>query len=460
MKIEELNGKKIGIFGFGTEGESMLSYFTRHGVDDVTVFDEGNLSDQKVIEIEKGRAKLVLGPFSKENCAEIEVAFRSPGLRRDLISEILPNEARLTTLTNLFFANHKGKIVAVTGTKGKSTTVGLISQVFAQNNHKYFVGGNIGNAPLAFLDETTDDTFSILELSSFQTQDLEYAPDVAIILPITSDHLSFHSNQGEHVNFHPDMEDYLTSKGKLVEKMSDNGLIVAHDSENVKKIVSATLAQKIYFSDRPVESGCGLVGDRLECKNGQRKHTFDDISGLSERMKIVQIDMIAALTFAFAMEYSVDIDKISDNFKKLPFRIELVEDRNNIRYYNDSAATNPVSTIEAMKTMDEPYVLIMGGSSKGLTFDDLAKEVSEDKNLKALFLFGQTADEILESLKTVGYQGKVSKNITLDEAMTSIAKETKDFSAVLFSPASASFDQFSSYKHRGETFNKLVKNGE
>ncbi len=459
MKIEELNGKKIGIFGFGTEGESLLSYFSKHSIDNITVFDEGELSDQKALEIERSGAKLVLGPFAKENCAETEVAFRSPGLKRDSILGLLPNNAKLTTPTNLFFANHRGKIIAVTGTKGKSTTVGLLAEVFAQNGHKYFVGGNIGNPLIKFLDETTDDSFCVLELSSFQTEDLEYAPDVALILPITSDHLSFHANQGIHFNFHPSMEDYLGSKGQLIKKMGADGLIIAHDSENIRKIISTTPAQKVYFSDHAVETGCGLVEDRLECVIEQRKHAFGDITGLCEKMKIVQIDLIAALTFAFAMHYTVDTNKVSDNFKKLPFRIELVENRDGVKYYNDSAATNPVSTVEAMKTMGEGYVLIMGGSSKGLAFDDLAKEAANDGNLKAVYLFGKTADEIFEALKKTGYEGAISKNSTLDEAMSSISKSSKDFSSVLFSPASASFDQFNSYKHRGEHFNRLVKNG-
>lgn len=459
MKIEELNGKKIGIFGFGTEGEFLLSYFAKHSIDNITIFDEGELSDQKADKIEESGAKIVLGPFVKENCKEIEVAFRSPGLKRDAIADLLPTDAELTTLTNLFFANHKGKIVAVTGTKGKSTTVGLLAKVFAQNGHKYFVGGNIGNPPLDFLDETIEDSFSILELSSFQTEDLQYAPDVALILPISSDHLSFHENQGRHFNFHPSVDNYLESKAQMIQKMSEDEMIIAYDSENIKKIISPSAAQKVYFAEHPIQTGCGLVEDRLECIIEQRKQSFSEVTKFSRLMKIPRIDLIATLTFAFVMNFTVDIKKISNDFEKLPFRIELVETRDGIKYYNDSAATNPVSTIEAMRTMGENYVLIMGGSSKGLAFDVLAQAASRDENLKAIYLFGQTANEISDELKKAGFKKPVSKNSTLNEVISLIMNSSKDFFTVLFSPASASFDQFSSYRHRGEFFNELVKNG-
>lgn len=460
MKIEELNGKKIGIFGFGTEGESLLLYFTKHNIGDVTIFDEGTLSDKKLDIIKNSGAKFVSGRFNKESSAGIEIAFRSPGLRRQKIRDLLSEETELTTLTNLFFANHRGKIVAVTGTKGKSTTVGLIAEVLGQNEIKYFVGGNIGNPPLEFLDETDDDSFTILELSSFQTEDLQYSPDVALFLPITSDHLSFHASQGEHFNFHPTMENYLSSKAQLISKMGDDGIIIAYDAEKIRSFVSQSSAKKIYFSQSNVENGCGQDQNQIVCRGGNDTQIYNDVEMLCRENKIPQIDLIAAISFAYAMDLRADIQKIVQGFKKLPFRIEFIDEIDGVKYYNDSAATNPVSTIEAMKTIAQPYVLIMGGSSKGLAFNRLAKVASSDQNISTIYLFGQTSDEIESELIASNFKKPLFKKNSLSEVMSDIKNCPKNFSAVLFSPASASFDQFKSYRDRGESFNGLVKNAQ
>jgi len=448
MRLQDLLNKKIAIFGYGAEGKSLAEYLSSHGIKDFVVFDE---------RINEG-PRLVAGPFKKESFVDIDVAFRSPGIDPQSVHDLVPEGTKITSLTNLFFANHRGKIVAVTGTKGKSTTVSLVAQILKQNGLKYFVGGNIGTPPLEYLDETTDDSYSILELSSFQTEDLEYAPDYAVYLPISSDHLDFHENQGKHFNVHKSQESYISAKGQLAKGMKGNSLIIAYVSEQVISAIADSAAKKIFFSDAPLESGCFLLGEKIRCILEGKESEFDNVRALSCEKKVPAVNVLAAVTFGRALDMRIDIEAMLNDLKKLPYRIEFVGEANSVKFYNDSAATNPVSTIAAMKTMADKYVLICGGSRKGLNFDELAKEAIKDRNLTKIYLYGQTAEEIADELDEADFQKPIEKRKNLEEAMRDVVASPGDFQSVLFSPASASFDQFKNYLERGKKFEVIVKN--
>ena len=458
MKLSDLQNKKIGIFGYGTEGKALLDYLYLHKVKDISVFDEKNPTEEYLKRIKEHEAKFIGGPFDKKNHIDIEVAFRSPGLSLASIRELLPENAAISSLTNLFFANCKGKTIGVTGTKGKSTTVNLVGELLKQNNIKHFIGGNIGNPPLNFLDETAENSYSVLELSSFQTEDLQFSPDIAIILPISSDHLDFHSNQGEHFNFHASLEQYLKSKGQLLAKMKKDSLALLYDSKNVRKIAEHSQAKKIYFSETESEDiGCFFSNATVECVVDEREAEFEDIERLSQEKKVPMVNILAVISFGFVLNYKVDIQSILSSFKKLPLRIELVGEDKGVKYYNDSAATNPVSTIAAMKTMTGKYALICGGSSKGLSFEVLAHKASTDPRLLKIFLFGQTSGEIESELKKAGFQKSIVLKGNLNQVMEEIHGSDGEFGAVLFSPASASFDQYKNYIERGKHFTELVQ---
>jgi UDP-N-acetylmuramoylalanine--D-glutamate ligase len=455
MKLSDLKDKKIGIFGFGQEGQALFKYLTRHSIGRITVFDETDLPAEKRFLVESGKADLICGKFEKPKCADIDVAFRSPGLKRDKIQALLRPDAVLSSLINLFCGEHKGRIVAVTGTKGKSTTVGLISEILKQNSVKYFVGGNIGNPPIEFLDETTEDSISVLELSSFQLEDFDGKSDVAIILPIFPDHLDYHQNQGETFNFHNSEAEYFIAKSQIIKNMDHNSLIIAFDREDIRRMINASAAKKILFGRSGVGAGCFLKGVDVICEDLAKSATFKDIQILCHNNKVPITNALAAITFAFSQNLNIE-SSVFENFKKLPFRIELVGEVKNIKYYNDSAATNPISTIAAMETMTEPYALIMGGSSKGLSFDEFANIAKKQEHLKKVFLFGQTANEIQASLIKADFASPVIKMQNLANIISAVKEDNSGSKSVLFSPASASFDQFANYKQRGEHFNGLV----
>lgn len=456
MDISDLKNKKIGIFGFGTEGQALLKYFAKHSLGEIRVFDEGKLDSGRVGLITKAGAKLVSGSFTKEGSKDIEVAFRSPGLNPDKIKSVVGANCEISSQTNLFFSLHRGKIIAVTGTKGKSTTVGLVDRVLSLANIKHFVGGNIGNAPIDFVDETTSDSFSLLELSSFQLEDLKTAPDIAIVLPLYIDHLDYHSSQGASANFHKTEDDYYQAKSKIASNMTSDNLLIAYCDQNVKKIADQCKAKKLFFCDRKSENDCSIDGNDLICKLDQEQEYYVDIVSFCQKAKIPLVNAIAALSFAFSQNITVSLGDLFNDFKKLPFRIQLVEQPGDLKFFNDSASTNPVSTIEAMKTMSEKYILIMGGSSKNLSYSDFATNAANDSNLTKVYLIGETADEIEGELRKANFRNEIIRKSNLRDVLSEIKGNHVSFDAVLFSPASASFDFYKNYKKRGEHFNELV----
>jgi len=418
MKISKIEKKKIGIFGFGVEGRATLNYFRKHHINNIVVFDEREI-DSKV-DFEKR-----IGKFENLKVDDLEVAFRAPGIKRSRLKKILPENVCITSATNLFFAECKGKVLAVTGTKGKSTTVQLLSYMLKAANKEVFSGGNIGAPLLGFVDQTSNDSICVIELSSFQLQDLDGAPDLAVILPIFPDHLDYHEDEQE----------YLEAKSSIVKLMTKKDVVFCAKQELARKIVAPTRARIFYFAQ----------GDSAE------------VTAAAKKFKIPEINLAATAAIGEYLKLKVNIEKIAQNFQRLPFRIQFLQRGEGVEFYNDSASTNPISAITAMETMSVPYFLIAGGSSKNLKFDLMAQAAKQDKNLQAVYLIGETAGEIEAELVRADFQKPVYSLGDLDHVLREIKKNLRQVKAVLFSPASASFDQFKNYKDRGKAFNHLVK---
>lgn len=422
MKIENLLGKKIGIFGYGVEGKSLVDYLKSKGVDDIAVFDE-----KKTVELEGLRfVHKEFDQLNEEDIAELEIVFRSPGIKRERLEAVLPQRVKITSLINLFLANRRGKVIGITGTKGKSTTARLVGSILKAAGKKVFIGGNIGNSALDFLDQTTEDSFSILELSSFQLEDVEYSPDIALILPVIVDHLDYHK----------DLEEYLEAKSGIVKNMREDGMIVCAKQDNAQAIAERSIARKIYYSETD----------------------FSELKSFSDEYKIPFIDVAAAFSLASALEINVKPADAFSGFVKPKFRIELAGKVNAVSYFNDSASTNPISTIAAIEIMNDDFVLALGGSEKNLDYGPLAQKMKESNKLVKVYLFGKTGPRIADELKKVDFDRLMIEKDNISEIFQDSLLNHEGFKIFLFSPASASFDQFKNYVERGEFFNNLVKN--
>jgi len=360
----------------------------------------------------------------------------------------------ITSQLKLFFDLCPSKIIGVTGTKGKGTTSSLIelmmkkaksSKLKAKSFGNVYLAGNIGKPAITLLDKLKPEDWVILELSSFQLQDLGKSPDIAVIVNMAVDHLDYHEDE----------EEYFEAKTSIVKYQSKNDTVIANkDYPNAVRLAQLSKGNKLYFSaiaevDSSIRNDAVFLGEDKICESSEinlvGRHNLENIAA-------------AALA---AHEAGTDIESIKSaakEFKGLPHRLELVAEINGVKYYNDSFATNPEPTIAAIRSFSESVVLILGGSSKKADFSKLAEEIRKS-SVKTIIIIGVEGTIIKKALETTG----VAKEIvdgpdSIDDIVAVAESKAESGDIVLFSPACASFDMFKNYKDRGEKFKKAVNN--
>lgn len=382
--LKYLRDKRILILGFGREGRDTLRFLKK-------LFPKKKIgiADQK---------------FDKDYLKKLkdyDVIIKSPGIPfKKLPSSVL---GRITTQTEIFFENCPGKIIGVTGTKGKSTAAYFISQVLKKSH----LVGNIGKPVLMSLLKAKKDDIFIYELSSFQLTNLKKSPHIAVLLNIYPEHLDYYRSFQEYVQAKANITKYQAKKDYLIYNSQD---------PLVKKIVQKSKAKKI-----PIKG------------------------------KYYELNEAAAAAVAKIFRVPVP-----EKFDFLPHRLELVGKFNGIKFYNDSLSTIPETTIEALDYLgDDVQTLILGGFDRGLDFKKLAERISKSK-IKTLILFPTTGKRIWREMKRFPtpfhYFVKDMK-----EAVKLGYKHTKRGKICLLSPASPSFGIFKDYEERGNLFKKFVK---
>jgi len=491
MNIGQLVNKKIAILGYGVNNQSLVSWLIKHGAKDITIRDKNlNLKNQSIYaKASMGKLSIInyqLGEGYLDNLDKFDIIFRTPGIPylHPKIQEAKKAGVEISSQTKLFFKLCPAKIIGVTGTKGKGTTSTLIYEMlkiaakhsslsgslaslsrnagtaislgkFAQlknNNSKQtiYLAGNIGNDPFVFLDKLTANDWVILELSSFQLQDLDRSPHIAVVLNITSDHLDYHSDNSEYINAKTNIVRY---------QRKDDFAVINQDYLTSFKFAEISPTENDwYFSVKnSVDLGAFIKKEQIILRTKEKDLPIIDLKEIKLPGKHNLENICAAITASFLAGVEIKyIKKTIANFTGLQYRIQLIAEKNKIKYYNDSASTNPDTTIAAIKSFKQPIILIAGGSDKGVPFDKLGQEIVKSKVKKAL-LIGKTAVKINNAIK------KNDKNFdsiiceSLKKAMKMATHSAKPGEVILFSPASASFDMFRDYKDRGEEFNKQVK---
>ncbi len=432
--MDRFKNKKIAVLGYQVEGQSLINFLIKHNLGPLTVFDENPVqltSDH----VQRG-VNLVIEDFSKVSFDDYDIVYHSPGIKP---SRIKVDISKLTSSINLFFEQKKGKVIGITGTKGKSTTALLIKQLLQQNGKKVFLAGNIGQSPLDFVDDLSEEDFTILELSSFQLQDFKYSPDYAVILPLFPDHLNYHDDEGE----------YYLAKSKIF-SASDATKVIAFEGDKSRLGLDEVSNEKILYGISP-NTICYPEGNILKC---DEENVADNINEFCLKNHLPLINLIAAGALAWSMDFKIDLDRFSD-FEKLPMRIEEIGEYSGVKFYNDSASTNPISTAAAISLMRMPFALIIGGASKNISLQPLIDEMQRSRYLIRTYVIGESREDIVGAIKKSNYQGELIERRTLQEVFEEV--KIDDVRAVLFSPAFASFDQYENYKKRGEDFNKLFK---
>ncbi len=445
--------KKIAILGFGVEGTSSAKYLHDKGAK-IWILDKRKkeqLDQQFLAPVERLGVEFVLGENYLSDLSQFDMIVRSPGVKTLLpeLQEAAKNGVVVTSQTKLFFDLCPAQIIGVTGTKGKGTTSTLIYEMLKKCGRDTYLGGNIGMPPFTFLDKLTGSSWVVLELSSFQLQDLHKSPHIAVMLMVTSEHLDYHATT----------EEYVEAKRNILRFQTiDDFAIVNRDypASNESDILSE--GKVFYVSrERETDNGCFAFGGKVIIrKNGNDQEIINTseifLPGRHNLENVCSATMAANL----AGVNKETISHVLKNFRGLEHRLELVKEINGVKYYDDSFSTTPETAIAAIEAFDNPEILILGGASKNSDFSELGKVIREAKNIKAIIGIGEEWDRIKEQLPMQTAILMIEGATTMEQVVKAAEKIAKPGDIVLLSPACTSFDMFKNYKDRGEQFKKAV----
>lgn len=465
--MKDFNNKRLAILGLGTENVALVRYLLRQGAK-IVVCDEKQKGElgESYRKVKDWPIQFRLGPHYLDHLEDFEVIFRTPGLPylHPKIQAAKKAGVKISSQIKLFFELCPSPICGVTGTKGKGTTATLISKILEwkiqnpkskfQTNFKsqipkskIFLGGNIGNPPTEFLDELTKDDIVILELSSFQLQDLERSPHIAVVLDVKVDHL----------NYHRDEKEYIEAKQNIVRHQKKNDYAVINaDYLTSFEFGSLTPAEIYWFSRRKsVDQGVWIKNQKFILRIDDRDFEIADVQNTLLKGEHNLENICAAITASYLAGAALEsIKKAVKTFRGLEHRLEFIKEASGVKFYNDSFSTTPETCIAAIKSFAEPIILLIGGSEKNADYSELGKAISKS-SVKAVINIGQTGLKIIE--KIANPQIKIIRPIqSMEGAVERAKKLALKGDVVLLSPASASFDRFLNYKERGEIFKKEI----
>jgi len=317
-----------------------------------------------------------------------------------------------------------------------------VTKMLEAAGKKVWLGGNIGRSPLEFIDEIGADDWVVLELSSFQLIDLKHSPHIAVCLMVVP----------EHLNWHADMAEYTGAKAHLFMEQSSNDVAIYYaNNELSESIASHGAAQKIPYFKEP---GAWVNGNMLTI-DGESICATDAVRLLGAHNLQNICAALTAVWHAGLRDVSAITSAIS-SFSGLEHRLEFVRDLDGVRYYDDSFGTTPETAIVAIEAFDEPKVIILGGSDKGASYDELAQTVAKSNVRKAL-LIGDQAERIRLALDNAGFTTYTDGGTTMAEIVHRARSVAEPGDVVLLSTGCASFGLFKDYKDRGNQFKQTVK---
>lgn len=428
MKLEELKDKKILIVGKGIEGQAAEKYLRSHlkGV-------KLDIVDQKDGDNYLAKQK------------GYDIAVKSAGIGPKVIG--IP----YTTATNIFLSNAKGKVIGVTGTKGKSTTTTLIYEMLKKQGLDVYLGGNIGKSPLDFIDSLTDNSWTVLEMSSFQLNDLKISPHIAVVLMITNEHLDYHKTH----------EAYINAKRNILRFQKESDFAVINKDYLVSNESDILTSGKVFrvSREREVEDGCYVKEEAIWFNDNGKKEKIIE----TQKIKLLgkhNLENVCAATCAASLAgvSKTNVAKVLEEFGGLEHRLEFAGEKNGVLFYNDSLATIPEAAIEAMEALPETETLIAGGFDRALDYSSLGQYLNKGQ-IKTLILFAPSGARIWEEICKVTSEGGRPEKFdvaTMEQAVRIAIAETLPGKVCLLSPASASFGTFKDYKDRGNQFKEAV----
>ena len=442
------------VAGTGKSGISATKLLVNHGVK-VYLFDENKDRDIEAIKEKTGDSELVqieLGELGEDALSSSQLMVISPGIPVDAPFTDVVRNAGIPIWSEIELAYHygKGKIAAITGTNGKTTTTALVGEIVKAHNAKTIVVGNIGIPYTELCDTTDDDSDTVAEISSFQLETvIDFHPNVSAILNLTPDHL----------NRHYTFENYGNVKFSITKNQTmDDVTVLNYDDEHTRAMgeKGKEHCHVVYFSrlEKPA-GGVYLEDGDIILEDGDKKINVLAIKDLKLMGAHNVENVLAAVGISYYMGVPVDVIRdVATSFKAVAHRIEYVDTVDGVAYYNDSKGTNPDAAIKGIQAMVAPTFLIGGGYDKGSEYDEWIEAF--DGKVKWLVLIGQTAQKIADCAKRHGFNSIIFEE-NLQDAVAYCHENAVDGDAVLLSPACASWGQFDNYEQRGDMFKEYVR---
>ena len=450
--VESLKGKRIAVIGIGVSNLPLIELLLRHGCD-VTACD---MRTREQMEGEAERlealgAKMKLGPDYLEDL-DHDVLFRTPGLM-PFDTHLEAAKARgglLTSEMEVFLSLCPCKVIAVTGSDGKTTTSTIISELLKAAGYRVHLGGNIGNPLLCEIPEIREDDVAVIELSSFQLHSMVCRPDIALVTNITPNHLDKHK----------DYQDYIDAKREILLHQDENcRLILNLDDEHTAYLSGFARARISYFSDRqhPSDGACLRDGLLVRVKDGKERPVLPaaEIRLPGEHNVLNYLAAFAATEGLIPDEICAEVAR---RFGGVEHRLEIVRTLRGVTYINDSIGSSPTRTIAGLRAMRTKPIVIAGGYDKHLPFDELGDALCE--LAKAVFLTGDTAEKIHAAILASPYFAECGLPVEMEadfrSAVLAASAAAGEGDVVLFSPACASFDHFKNFAERGKYYKSII----
>ena len=447
-----LDGKKVLVVGTGISGIAAAELLIKQKID-TTIFD-GNMeldTGKLYAKSEMLRAiPLLLGDLTKEQASQFDVVVLSPGVPTDLPMVNMMRDMGIVIWGEIELAYYfaKGRVIAITGTNGKTTTTALTGEIMKAFFPKVKVVGNIGIPYTQEALDTTEDTVTVAEISSFQLETIqEFKPVVSAILNITPDHL----------NRHHTMENYIRAKEDITKNQTKQEVCVLNYEDEVLREFAVTCPTRVIFfsSQRKMTEGFYYADKEIYYAHDGVEEVVIHVDELNILGEHNYENVMSACAMATSVGVPIEtIREVLRKFQAVEHRIEYVTEKRGVRFYNDSKGTNPDAAIKAIKAMNRPTYLIGGGYDKASEYDEWIE--SFDGKVKELVLIGQTAQKIESCAHSHGFMNTVICD-TFEEAIKYCYQKSVSGDAVLLSPACASWGMFANYEERGRIFKEIVK---
>lgn len=448
-----LSEKRFLVAGTGKSGVGAARLLKKQQIN-VTLYDGNKELDTRDF-YEKNPdlsdVEILLGDIGSDVRKQFDILVLSPGIPTDIpmVNKMRDMGITIWGEVELAYAFSKGRVLAITGTNGKTTTTSLLGEIMKSSFSDVKVVGNIGIPYTSVALQTTEDTVTVAEISSFQLETIEkFAPKITAILNITPDHL----------NRHHTMENYIAVKESITKNQGSGDLCVLNYEDEVLRKFGESLNIKVtYFSSRRE------LADGIFYKDG--RIYLAEKGKTTEILPVGELNLLGNHNYenvmaaaAMALGFGVELEKIREvlrTFQAVEHRIEYVTEKRGVKFYNDSKGTNPDAAIQGIRAMVRPTFLIGGGYDKQSEYGEWI-DAFEGK-VKELVLIGQTRDAIAKTAKEHGFTN-ITMADTLEEAVRICYENALSGDAVLLSPACASWGMFTDYEERGRVFKETVNN--